>query len=99
MSNEFCPYCGSEPIPTGAGVNVMCNNLKCPVYAHEFPLSRWNHRFVKKCTWSLEVDYGSDDRDYKTSCGQMFSFIEGGPKDNNMNFCCYCGGELVTEDT
>lgn len=53
---------------------------------------------AKQCTWSLDVDYGSDDRDYKTGCGRMFSFIEGGPKDNNMNFCCYCGGELIEDN-
>ena len=46
MSNELCPYCGNEPIPTGAGAKLMCNNLKCPIYAHECSLGQWNRRFV-----------------------------------------------------
>ena len=26
-----------------------------------------------------------------------YCFLEGGPKDNKMNYCCYCGGELIQE--
>ncbi len=47
MSNELCPYCGNEPIPTGAGAKVMCNNLKCPIYAHECSPGQWDRRFVR----------------------------------------------------
>ncbi len=41
-----CPYCGNEPIPTGAGAKVMCNNLNCPIYAREFSPWLWNRRYV-----------------------------------------------------
>lgn len=42
------------------------------------------------CAWELDEHDGS----YDTECGQKFVFIEGGPRENEMRFCCYCGGKL-----
>jgi len=42
------------------------------------------------CAWTEDVD-----GNYDTDCGQMFCFIEGGPSENKMRFCCYCGLVLV----
>ena len=41
------------------------------------------------CVWTED-----EDGNYETDCGQMFCFIEGGPTDNGMKFCCYCGKPL-----
>lgn len=109
MSNELlpCPFCGSEAELVSEHISwqVRCTGgQQCATWPvtnwrdKKVVIAAWNRRFVKTCTWTLDVDYGSDDRDYKTSCGQMFSLIEGGPKDNNMNFCCYCGGELIEDN-
>lgn len=39
------------------------------------------------CTW-----FEDEDSDlWETSCGGMFSIIEGTPSENSMKFCCYCG--------
>ena len=43
------------------------------------------------CEWTQE----SPEYDwYNTECGGMWEFTEGGPKDNQMKFCCYCGKSL-----
>ena len=50
-------------------------------------------RKEKICTWTAG-DVGS----YYTQCGHRFFLEEGGPSDNGMIYCCYCGKELIEED-
>lgn len=47
------------------------------------------------CTWKP----GVNDRFYQTSCGEVADFIMGGPSDNKMSFCPYCGEELEVEES
>lgn len=47
-----------------------------------------------ECVWTQDGAYDGD-ADYNTSCGEMFTFIDGTPKGNGMKFCCYCGLPLV----
>ena len=46
------------------------------------------------CTWTEQ-----DDKDmpctYTSSCGEMWSFIEGGVKENRVTYCHHCGGKVV----
>jgi hypothetical protein len=46
------------------------------------------------CTWAEQ-----DDKDmpgtYESSCGEMWSFIEGGVKENRVTYCHHCGGKVV----
>ena len=46
------------------------------------------------CEWLQD-----DDGIYHSFCGDAFTFFDGGPKENSMKFCCYCGGKLVTPST
>ena len=47
---------------------------------------------VENCEWKeADIDRG----EWWTSCGEAFVFIDGGPVDNKMRFCCYCGRRLV----
>ena len=39
------------------------------------------------CHWTQE-DYDSDT--WNTTCGRLFSLIEGTPQDNDIRFCCFC---------
>ena len=52
------------------------------------------------CVWQQDGD--SDSGIYGTSCGHYFAITDGTPKDNEMQWCCYCGKklmqELITED-
>lgn len=38
------------------------------------------------CLWSEDFD-----GNWSTTCKEMFCFIDGGPQENNMSYCCYCG--------
>ena len=42
------------------------------------------------CTWTL-----CDDESWNTDCGEYHLINDGTPAENNMRFCCYCGGRLV----
>lgn len=41
------------------------------------------------CVWTEDGDGAWD-----TGCGNLFVLNEGSPSDNEMKFCCYCGGKL-----
>lgn len=43
------------------------------------------------CVWTEE----SDGEYWNTTCGQSFCFLDGGPVDNKMKYCCYCGFALT----
>lgn len=48
---------------------------------------------MNECTWTHDdVDGGFD-----TSCGEKFYLDSGTPKENKMDYCCYCGGRLVAK--
>jgi len=38
------------------------------------------------CEWEAD-----EENNWTTSCGKTFCLIEGGPIENDMKFCCYCG--------
>ena len=46
------------------------------------------------CTWTEQ-----DDQDmpgtYESSCGEIWSFIDGGVKENRVTYCHHCGGKVV----
>ena len=44
----------------------------------------------KECKWKAD-----DDGIYSTECDDAFVFDTATPKENNFNFCCFCGGKLV----
>lgn len=58
-------------------------------------LARWGTpqpaaREPLTCEWTRNDDDGYWD----TSCGKAWRFDDGGPKENNMNFCHCCGKTL-----
>lgn len=50
-------------------------------------------RAAKVCEWKQDTDYETEI--WHTSCGEAFVFNEGGPDENFLKFCCYCGGRLT----
>ncbi len=42
------------------------------------------------CEWT----HNDDDGFWETACGKAWRFDDGGPKENNMNFCHCCGKTL-----
>ena len=58
-------------------------------------LARWGTpqpvvREPLTCEWT----HNDDDGFWDTSCGKAWRFDDGGPKENNMNFCHCCGKTL-----
>lgn len=43
------------------------------------------------CEWSFEDD---DSGTWRSSCGELWCFIDGGPKENRVTYCHYCGGKV-----
>lgn len=46
------------------------------------------------CVWSPE-DEGFMPGTYRSACGELWSYVDGGWKDNRVNFCHGCGGKVV----
>ena len=44
------------------------------------------------CTWTED-----NEGVYNSACGEAFEFNEGGPEENNMLFCCYCGKKIMVK--
>lgn len=47
---------------------------------------------MSDCVWTVEPD--PDCEFWETDCGETFVFETGGPTENKMKFCCYCGANL-----
>lgn len=45
---------------------------------------------MTECHWTAD-----EDAVWSTDCGQAFILNDGGPTDNGMKHCCYCGEKLV----
>jgi rRNA maturation endonuclease Nob1 len=46
-----------------------------------------------ECVWTYGGDW--DDDYFETSCGEMFSLIDGTPEQNHYHFCPSCGKSLM----
>ena len=58
-----------------------------PPQAERVPLS------AEQCEWTIQDDdYGGDT--WQSSCGELWSFIDGGPKENRVSFCHHCGKKV-----
>lgn len=60
--------------------------------AAEEVLTRYADHLERTCEWlhdDLHGDY------YSTQCGNAYTFIDGGPKDNKQLWCGYCGARIV----
>ena len=53
-------------------------------------VGRASRILCRSCQWSEDSDGNWD-----TACGEIFTFTDGGPKENKAHWCQYCGGELV----
>lgn len=54
---------------------------------------------IGSCVWDL-IEEASGDPIWSTTCKNEFVFIDGGPEENEMKFCPYCGGiiEITTTE-
>lgn len=51
------------------------------------------------CTWTKDPDFEMGDT-YDSSCGEKWSFIDGGPTENRVSFCQGCGKPVkIVQDT
>lgn len=46
------------------------------------------------CKWTQVDDEHMPDT-WQADCGAMWTFTDGGPQDNGMNFCPNCGKPLI----
>jgi len=48
------------------------------------------------CTWALDDE---ESGTWASSCGELWSFIDGGPAENRVSYCHHCGGKVVIGET
>ena len=49
---------------------------------------------ARTCTWTQEDDIDMPGV-YRTGCGELWSFSEGGVEENGMRYCHHCGGKVT----
>jgi len=57
--------------------------------------ARIRRETIEECSWTEEDPWGSMPDTWQTACGNLFTYTEGGPSENDAKFCCYCGKKLV----
>jgi len=72
----------------GLGLNDAEITLRYRYYCEGYAAGKKVHH---RCMWT-EVD--NDVGAWETSCGNAHILIAGTPQENEMNFCCYCGGDM-----
>ena len=50
----------------------------------------------RECGWKCAGEFDPDT--WETNCGHAWTFVDGGPKDNNVNFCMYCGNKVAAQE-
>lgn len=68
--------------------DTLCG-CKCEFPARRTSVEERNAAEPPKCTWKYDPDGY-----WQTSCGDQFCFTEGGPTENRVRFCHYCGKEV-----
>lgn len=48
----------------------------------------------QQCKW----EYDEFDDAYETNCGKYWQFNDGGPNENYVRFCHYCGRKIALEE-
>jgi len=88
-----CPFCGSKKFWSynAMGPGWPDDTVKCKDCKGEAPIKVWDIRpnTVEFCRWTW------DDEKWSTGCGEAFCFIDGGPSENGMKYCTYCGKRLI----
>ena len=51
-------------------------------------------QYVGTCAWG----YDEEDDAWISSCGEMWTFQDGGPEENRMRHCHWCGKRTVIRD-
>lgn len=80
---------GGMPPSIQWGADAEDTRHDIPLYAGFNPV--YTHPVAPEpvCKWASD-----DDGNWWGSCGQGYTFIDGGPKENNWNFCNYCGKKV-----
>ena len=68
--------------------DFIAGGYTIPLYAtpHTAPV------LSEACEWSLEDE---DNGIWQSSCGELWSFTDGGPKENRVSFCHHCGKPAI----
>ena len=61
--------------------------------AIEAKLKDKNAQSSKPCEWQQEDSEHMPDT-WRSDCGVLWTFTDGGPIDNDMKHCCGCGAKL-----
>lgn len=54
-------------------------------------LAELNTTAIRQCVWTRDADYGDV---YDGACGVKWEFTDGGPRENEANYCPRCGGRV-----
>ena len=80
-----------ESVELKEGIPVQWMGVYALKWQPEWGQPTVGFREPEPCEWKQER--GSSEV-WETSCGEAFYFVDGGPEDNGMKYCPYCGHPL-----
>lgn len=92
-----CPDCGLEEdywCIKIHGVCCACADKREKALLHKCQeLAKENERLRAEpvCGWT---GYSDDLDTWNTGCGHVWQFMDGGPTENSVAFCPFCGGSV-----
>jgi hypothetical protein len=87
--------CGHE-VPNGTAIPKFCPQCQQQHRSAHFQ-GELEADPLATCQWTLD-DIG-DNSVWETQCKNAFEFTDGGPLENGLKFCGYCGKALVEART
>lgn len=94
----ICLVDGSAEFPiehSRADANLIAHAPRLLEICREQAAELVRRPHVGSCVWSLVKTI--DDVEWSSTCGHEWQFLEGGPKENEVKFCPFCGGEIEIE--
>ena len=80
----------AEPAPAAAPIEYSVSAERVAQQAAKSEDGHTVRSSSTTCQWTQ-----NEDGAWESACGHRWEFIEGGPTENGMKFCCYCGKPLV----
>ena len=97
--SNFATLCRADLVAENAALKQAHEINADTLNAMQVEIDEWKARALAAnergtCTWTEQ-----DDKDmpctYESSCGEMWSFTDGGIKENRVTYCHHCGGKVV----
>ena len=85
---------GAEPVFIFSGWGALLTEAERAVVENRLPAPATAPE-QQECKWTFDDD---ESNTWASGCGELWSFIDGGPAENRVKYCHWCGKPVVLKD-